>query len=86
MCSMGVCFGVWLLSFIKLISSCKGVFESSLTRSVSVVIFSGIRFRITMRNGRISCLWARVSSITKMFSFFNKSMAGSLSGSLNGIS
>ena len=54
MCSMGVFFGVWLLSFMKLISSCSGVFESSRTRSVSVVIFSGIRFRMTMRSGRMS--------------------------------
>ena len=53
---------------------------------VSVVTFIGMRLRITMRNGRICCEWARVSSITKMFSFFRRSMAGSLSGSLKGIS
>ena len=55
MCSMGVFFGVWLFSFINAMSICSGVFESRRTRSVSVVIFSGIRFRMTMRNGRMSC-------------------------------
>ena len=32
----------------------RGVFDSKRIKSVSVVIFSGIRFRITMRNGRMS--------------------------------
>ena len=85
MCSMGVFFGVWLFSFINVMSSCKGVFDNSLTRSVSVVIFSGIKFRMTIFSGRMSCVWARVSSITKMFSFFRISIAGSLSGILKGI-
>ena len=54
MCSTGVFLGVWLLSFIKQISICNGVFESRRTRSVSVVIFSGIRLSTTIRSGRIS--------------------------------
>ena len=54
MCSTGVFFGVWLLSFMKFISSCRGVFDNSLMRSVSVVIFKGIRFRMTIFSGRIS--------------------------------
>ena len=85
MCSIGVFFGVWLFSFMKLTSSCKGVLDNSLTRSVSVVIFSGMRFSMTIRSGRMSCVVARVLSITNMFSFFSSSIAGSLSGSLNGI-
>lgn len=59
--------------------------DRSLTRSVSVVIFSGIRLSITIRNGRMSCLVALELSMTKMFSFFSNSMAGSLSGNLSGI-
>ena len=84
MCSTGVFFGVWLCSFMKLISSCSGVFESRRTRSVSVVIFSGMRLSTTIFRGRMSCEWARVASITKMFSCLSRSIAGSLSGSLNG--
>ena len=38
---------------------------------------------MTMRNGRMSCEEARELSMTKMFSFFNNSMAGSLSGKFN---
>ena len=38
-----------------------------------------------MRNGRMSCAEARELSMTKIFSFFNSSMAGSLSGKFNGI-
>ena len=48
-------------------------------------IDDGIRLRITIFNGRMSCEVALVSSITKIFSFFSKSIAGSLSGNLNGI-
>ena len=38
-------------------------------RSVSVMIFNGIRLSIAMRKGRMSCDDARCSSITKIFSF-----------------
>ena len=58
MCSMGVFLGVWLLSFMKLISICSGVLDSSRMRSVSVVILSGMRLRMTIFNGRMSCVWA----------------------------
>ena len=54
MCSIGVFFGVWLCSFMKLISNCNGVLDSSLTKSVSVVIFSGMRFSTTIFSGRMS--------------------------------
>ena len=54
MCSIGVFLGVWLFNFMKLMSSCNGVLESRRMRSVSVVIFSGMRLRMTMRKGRIS--------------------------------
>ena len=55
MCSMGVFFGVWLFSFMNAMSICSGVFESNRMRSVSVVTFSGMRLRMTMRSGRMSC-------------------------------
>ena len=85
MCSTGVFFGVWLHSFMNDSSIWSGVFDSRRTRSVSVVIFSGIRLSTTMRSGRMSCRLAREWSKTKMFSFFNSSMAGSLSGKFKGI-
>ena len=45
----------------------------------------GIRFSTTIFSGRISCELARELSITKIFSSFSKSIAGSLSGKFNGI-
>ena len=85
MCSIGVFFEVWLFSFIKLTSICKGELESKRMRSVSVVILIGIRLRTTIFNGRMSCVLARDVSMTKIFSSFNKSMAGNLSGKFSGI-
>ena len=85
MCSMGVFLGVWLFSFMKQISICSGVLESSLMRSVSVVILTGMRFSTTILSGRISCEVALESFITKIFSSLRRSMAGRRSGSLNGI-
>ena len=41
---------------MKLISNCNGVLESRRIRSVSVVIFNGMRLRITIRKGRMSCM------------------------------
>ena len=82
---MGVFFDVWLLIFMNEISTWSGVLESKRTKSVSVVIFSGIRLRMTIRNGRISCPVARVVSMTKMFSCFSNSIAGNLSGNFNGM-
>ena len=86
MCSIGVFFGVWLFSFMKVTSICSGVFDSSLMRSVSVVILSGMRFSMTILSGLMSCACALEVSITKMFSRLSASMAGSLSGILKGIS
>ena len=60
-------FDVWLFNFINDISNCKGVLESKRTKSVSVVIFNGIKFNITIFNGRISCALARELSMTKIF-------------------
>ncbi len=54
----------------------QGVLLRRRTRSVSVVIFSGIKFSTTTRSGRMSCSDARNESITKMCSFFNSSTAG----------
>ena len=54
-------------------------------RSVSVMIFNGMRLRIAIRNGRMSCEDARCSSMTKMFSDRNASTAGSDTGTLTGI-
>ena len=66
-------------------SICSGVFDSSLMRSVSVVILSGMRLSITMLSGLMSWACALDVSITNMFSRFSASIAGSLSGILNGI-
>ena len=85
MCSMGVFLGVWLFIFMNDISTCRGVFERRRTRSVSVVIFRGMRLSTTMRSGRMSCRVAREWSMTKMFSFFSSSMAGSRSGKFRGM-
>ena len=38
---------------MKYTSICNGVFDNKRIRSVSVVIFSGMRLRMTMRSGRI---------------------------------
>ena len=70
---------------MKLTSSCNGVLDNNRIRSVSVVIFNGIKFKMTIFNGRMSCVVARELSITKIFSFFSSSMAGNLSGNLKGI-
>lgn len=86
MCSAGVFLETWPEIFRKSISNCNGVFDSRRIRSVSVVIFNGIRLRITMRNGRMSCAEALCESITKMFSDFNISTAGNFAGMFNGIS
>ena len=85
MCSIGVFFGVWLFSFMNVMSICSGVLDNTRMRSVSVVIFSGIRLSTTMLNGLMSCACALDVSITKIFSRFSASMAGNLSGILSGI-
>ena len=85
MCSTGVCFGVWLFSFIKLTSNCRGVLESRRIRSVSGVIFNGMRLSTTILSGRMSCVVALELSITKIFSRISMSIAGNLSGMRSGI-
>ena len=54
-------------------------------KSVSVVIFIGIKFTTAILNGRISCVDARSLSITNMLSFFRSSIAGNLLGRFKGI-
>lgn len=54
-------------------------------RSVSVVILRGIKLRMMIFRGRISCDDADSESFTKMFSFFNASTAGKFDGMFNGI-
>jgi hypothetical protein len=67
------------------ISNCRGVLDKRRIKSVSVVTLIGIRLRMTILSGRMSWALARELSITKMFSSFSSSMAGSLSGKFNGI-
>ena len=76
MCSIGVCFGVCPFIFMNSISNCKGVLLNNLIKSVSVVIFNGMRFNITTFNGRMSCDEARIESITNICSLFSNSIAG----------
>ena len=86
MCSTGVFLETCPAIFKKSISSCNGVFDKRRIRSVSVVIFNGMRLRIMIRNGRMSWVEAREESITKIFSDFNISTAGNFEGMVNGIS
>lgn len=51
-------------------------------RSVSVTIFKGMRFNMSNFNGRMSCVEARKSSMTNIFSAFNISTAGNDEGIL----
>ena len=64
---------------------CNGELLRRRRRSVSVVSLMGIRLSMAIFNGLMSCALARELSITNMFSFFNSSIAGSLSGIVNGI-
>ena len=54
-------------------------------RSVSVVILRGIKLRMMIFRGRMSCDDADSESFTKMFSFFNASTAGKFDGMFSGI-
>ena len=57
-----------------------GVLDRQRRICVSVTIFSGIRLRMAMRSGRMRCVVARCSVITKMFSLSRTARAGRLSG------
>ena len=54
-------------------------------RSVSVVILRGIKLRMMIFRGRMSCDEADSESFTKMFSFFNASTAGKFDGMFSGM-
>ena len=54
MCSDGVLVGVYDDVFRSVISTCRGVLPTSRAIWVSVLIFSGIRFKSAMRIGRMS--------------------------------
>ena len=70
---------------MKSSSICKGVLEMRRNRSVSVTIFKGMRFNMSNFNGRMSCVEARKSSMTNIFSAFNISTAGNDEGIFTGI-
>ncbi len=62
-----------------------GVLLSTRSSWVSVVIFVGMRFTMTMSSGRMSCEVARSSVITKMFSCSRAARAGRSEGMLMGM-
>ena len=72
-------------TLMKSSSICKGVLEMRRNRSVSVTIFKGMRFNMSNFNGRMSCVEARKSSMTNIFSAFNISTAGNDEGIFTGI-
>ena len=59
------------------VSTCRDVFPSRRSSCVSVSILVGIRFTMAIRSGRISCVVARVSVITNIFSSVSVLYAGS---------
>ena len=85
MCSRGVFLHTCPSGSIRSSSICSGVLERSRSKSVSVMILRGIRLRIAILSGRMSCDEALCSSITKIFSSFRLSTAGSETGTLTGI-
>ena len=85
MCSTGVLCEMCPETFIRSSSICSGVFEMRRNRSVSVTIFNGIRLRMSSFNGRMSCVDARRSSMTNMFSALRISTAGSDDGIFTGM-
>ena len=85
MCSGGTFFASWLAVCISSSSTCKGVLPNSLASCVSVSILVGIRFSNSTCKGRISCVMARVSVMTKMFSSVSVLVAGKSFGILIGI-
>ena len=64
--------------------SARACCPSTRANCVSVSTLVGIRFRSRMRSGRISCVMARVSVITKMFSAGQGLGGRQLVGNLNG--
>lgn len=78
-------FDSWLTVCISSISTCKGVFPKSLASCVSVSIFVGMRFSMSILSGRISCVIALVWVMTNMFSDAKVFAAGKEFGILIGI-
>ena len=60
---------LWVAVCKKVSCTCSGLLASSRASWVSVTILVGIRFKIRMRSGRISWVWARSRCMTKTFSF-----------------
>ena len=85
MCSTGVFREMCPETFIRSSYICKGVLEISRNKSVSVTIFKGMRLRMSSFNGRMSCVEARRSSMTNIFSAFNISTAGNDDGIFTGM-
>ncbi len=63
--------------FTSVIFTCNGELDKSRINCVSVVSFVGIRFKMAISMGRISCKNALSLSITKIFSSVNILYAGS---------
>ena len=85
MCSADVCVD-WCVAVCKSSNStCRGVLPIRRAICVSVTIFCGIRFNIRIFKGRMSWVIARVSVMTKIFSFSNTCVAGNKFGILIGI-
>ena len=85
MCSRGVFLQTYVSVSTKSSSTCSGVFDNKRSKSVSVIIFSGMRLSMAIFNGRMSCEVALLWSITKIFSLRNSSTAGSDTGTVTGI-
>ena len=71
-----MCRLMWLAVWSSSTSTCKGVFPKSRSSWVSVSIFVGIRFKMAIFRGRMSCTAARSWVMTKIFSDSSTSMAG----------
>ena len=71
-----VCVASWELVIKKVQSTWSGVLESARSNWSSVSSLSGIKFKIRICSGRMSCAIARFSSITKMFSCSKMAFAG----------
>ena len=65
-----------LSMLMKETSTCNGVFDKRRKSWVSVVDFVGIRFATAIFSGRMSCVVARPSVITNMFSLSSTFFAG----------
>ena len=75
----------WLSVWISSSSTCSGVLPSSRDSCVSVAILVGMRFRTRICSGRMSCVTARVSFMTKIFSSASVFAAGRPFGIIMGM-